>query len=98
MFRRLPMIEFKSGFGNELPGLMIEGLPKRIVWLEGCQLEEVVEVVMGAAVEVVEVVGAEAKAKAMQGGGGGGGRGSGPRVPCIYRVLGSRGRGRGAWV
>ena len=62
IFRKLPMIEFKSGNGNEWPVPTIEGSPKRIVWLEGCQLEEVVEVVMGAAVEVVEVVGAEAKA------------------------------------
>ena len=62
MFRKLPMTECKSGYGNELPGLMIEGSPKKIVQPEGCQLEEVVEVVMGAAVEVVEVVGAEAKA------------------------------------
>ena len=49
MFRRLPMIEIKSGFGNELPVPMLDGSPKRIVQPEG-RLLEAVGVVVGAAV------------------------------------------------
>ena len=67
MFRRLPMIEFKSGFGNELPVPMIDGSPKRIVQPEG-RLLEAVGVVVGAAVggeAMLEGVGAMVGGEAM---------------------------------